>query len=158
MPDIDIPYSGDLHLIGSRLTGDYKGSELIRYCARFSHGQVEDVSLVTDHAESSKAYTHPLTVHSYYAETNIPVGAPYHPQAIEIRRVLQRDGSWLWLIKDARLEGGPVLSKDLLWEYPSLPSNRCDEELQRTRYSSIAEATTYLERYIAQALTDRRAS
>jgi len=67
---------------------------------------------------------------------------------LEIRHIRQRDGKWLWSIKRAALVEGPVLNRDLEWEYNSLPSNRDKEELDRTRYQSCEEALEYVKKYL----------
>lgn len=82
-----------------------------------------------------------LTIHSYLVTLPEPI---LDIQSVEIRKIHQRDGSWLWFVRQSHLVEGPVLNRLLEWEYNSLPSSRDADELDRTRYVSLDEAMTYV--------------
>ncbi len=89
-------------------------------------------------------------IHSYYVPTGLEdLHGMYNVlAAVVVSRIKQRDDRWMWFVKQAHLSDGSVLNRDLEWEYNSLPSNRDNEELQRTRYTTLDEAMEYVERYI----------
>jgi hypothetical protein len=81
-----------------------------------------------------------VEINSYFVKTGHLHGLPSDDDGVVVSRIKQRSGEYLWFIKMASLVEGPVLNRDLEWEYNSLPSARRDEELQRTRYASVEEA------------------
>ena len=65
------------------------------------------------------------------------------PNGTTVERTMQRDGSFLWAVRDG-FEN--CLSKSGEWDYEPFPSSRTEEWLDQHRFSSAREAIDHARR------------
>lgn len=67
------------------------------------------------------------------------------PGGISVEHSMQRDGTYLWAVRDGFKQ---CLSKSGEWDYEPFPSSRTDEWLDQHRFSSAGEAIDHARRRI----------
>lgn len=70
------------------------------------------------------------------------------PSGISVERSMQRDGSYLWAVRDGFKK---CLSKNGEWDYEPFPSSRTDEWLAAHRFTSASEAIDHARRVEGEA-------
>ena len=71
-----------------------------------------------------------------------PAGQTYALRVVQVVRRSQEPEAWaIW-------DGGACLNRDLEWEHESLPSNRTDDFIARTRWPTASDAMGFARRYL----------
>src|SRR5690606_16891884 len=65
------------------------------------------------------------------------------PNGTTVERTMQRDGSFLWAVRDGLKK---CLSKSGEWDYEPFPSSRTEEWLDQHRFSTAQEAIDHARR------------